>query len=50
MQIKTLIQLDITSHWSEWSSSKILQTINAAGGVKKREFYSVGGNVLNKFL
>ena len=26
-----------TSHWSEWLSSKSLQTINAGEGVEKRE-------------
>ena len=35
MQIK--IQWDITSHRSEWPSSKSLQTINAGEGVEKRE-------------
>ena len=52
MQIKTTIvlisklyRIDITSHWSEWPSSKSLQTINAGEGVKKREpSYTVGGN------
>ena len=35
-----------TSPWSEWPSSKNLQTINAGEGVEKREpFYTVGGNV-----
>ena len=37
-------QSDITSHWSEWPSSKSLQTINV--GVEKRECYcTVCGNV-----
>ena len=31
------LQRDITSHWSEWPSSKSLQTINAGEGVEKRE-------------
>ena len=44
MQIKTT--MDITSHWSEWPSSKNLQTINAGEGVDKSEpSYTVGGNV-----
>ena len=44
MQIKTTG--DITSHWSEWPSSKTLQTINAGEGVEKREHScTVGGNV-----
>ena len=44
MQIK--LQWDITSHWSEWPSSKSLQTINAGKGVEKREHScTVGGNV-----
>ena len=35
----------IISHWSEWSPSKSLQTINAGEVVEKREpFYSLGGN------
>jgi len=34
------------SDWSEWPSSKCLQTINAGEGVKKREYScTVGGNV-----
>ena len=41
MQIKTIM---ITSHWSEWLSSKSLQIINAGEGVEKREpSYTVGG-------
>ena len=44
MQIKTT--MSITSHRSEWPSSKNLQTINAGEGVEKREpSYTVGGNV-----
>ena len=40
------LQWDITSHWSEWPSSKCLQTINAREGVEKRECScTVGGNV-----
>ena len=36
----------MTSHWSEWPSSKYLQTINAGEGVEKREpSYTVGENV-----
>ena len=36
----------ITSHQSEWPSSKSLQIINAGKGVEKREpFYTIGGNV-----
>ena len=36
----------ITSHWSEWPSSKSLQTINAGEDVEKRErSCTVGGNV-----
>ena len=34
---KSKVQRDITSHWSEWPSSKNLQTINAGEGVEKRE-------------
>ena len=37
----------MTTHQSEWPSSKNLQTINAGEGVKKSELSStVGGNVL----
>ena len=44
MQIKTT--KSITSHWSEWPSSKNLETINAGEGVEKREpSCTVGGNV-----
>ena len=43
---KSKPQWDITSHWSEWPSSKTLQTINAGEGVEKRErSCTVGGNV-----
>ena len=43
---KSKSQWGITSHWSEWSSAKSLQTINAREGVEKREFsHTVGGNV-----
>ena len=43
---KSNLQGDITSHWSEWPSSKSLQTINAGEGVEKRErSCTVGGNV-----
>ena len=37
IQIKTYLHWDITSHQSEWPSSKNLQTTNAGEGVKKRE-------------
>ena len=44
MQIKTTGH--ITSHWSEWPSSKSLQTINSGEDVEKRECScTVGGNV-----
>ena len=43
---KSKPQWDITSHRSEWVSSKSLQTINAGDGVEKRDgSYTVGGNV-----
>ena len=43
---KSKLQGDITSHWSEWPSSKSLQTINAGEGVEKRDCScTVGGNV-----
>ena len=44
MQMKTT--RGITSLWSEWPSSKNLQTINAGEGVEKMELScTVGGNV-----
>ena len=49
---KSILQWDITSHQSEWPSSRSLQTINAGEGVEKREHScTVGGNVnwLNHF-
>ena len=43
---RSKLQWDITSHWSEWPSSKILQTINAGKSVKEREpSFTVGLNV-----
>ena len=43
---KSKPQWEITSHQSEWPSSKSLQTINAGVGVEKREHScTVGGNV-----
>ena len=51
MQIKTTVKKEtarsITSHQSEWSSSKKknLQTINVGEGVKKREPSCSVGNV-----
>ena len=43
---KTETATGITSHWSEWPSSKNLQIINAGEGVEKREpSYTVSGNV-----
>ena len=42
---KSKLQWGVTSHQSEWPSSKNLQT-NAGEGMEKREpFYSVGGSV-----
>ena len=42
MQIKTTM----TSHWSEWPSSKSLQTVNAGEGVEKKECScTLDGNV-----
>ena len=41
---KSKLQWDITSHQSEWPSSKSLQTINAGDGVVKSEpSYTVAG-------
>ena len=43
---KSKLQWGITSHWSEWPSSKCLETINAREGVEKRECpCTVDGNV-----
>ena len=43
---KSKLLWDITSHQSEWPSSKSLQTINAGEGVEKREpSCTVVGNV-----
>ena len=36
-EMQSKLQRDSTSHWSEWPSSKNLQTINAGEGVEKRE-------------
>ena len=45
-EMQSKLQRDSTSHWSEWPSSKSLQTINAGKSVQKRELsYTVGGNV-----
>ena len=42
---KSKPQWGAISRWSEWLPSKSLQTINAGGGVKKREpSYTIGGN------
>ena len=44
MQIKTTMRY----HWSEWSSSKSLQAINAGEGVEKGEhFCTVGGKYID---
>ena len=43
---KSKLQWGITSHQSEWPSSKSLQIINAGTGMVKREpSYTVGGNI-----
>ena len=43
---KSKLWWDITSHQSEWLSSKSLQTINAGKDVEKRKHsWNVGGNV-----
>ena len=34
-----------TSYWSEWPSSKTLQTINAGEVVNKRISYTVAGKI-----
>ena len=43
---KSKVQWDITSHLSEWPSSKSLQIINVGEGVEKRErSCPAGGNI-----
>ena len=43
---KSRLQWGISSHQSEWPSSKDLQAINAGEGVEKmKHFYTVGGYV-----
>ena len=43
---KSKLQWDIMSHWSEWPSSKSLETINVGEEVVKREHScTAGGNV-----
>ena len=43
---KSKLQWDVTSHCSDWPSSKRLQTINAREDVEKREHScTVGGSV-----
>ena len=40
------LQWGITSQWSEWPSTRSIQTTNAGKGVEKRKpFYIVGGDV-----
>ena len=44
--IITEMQIQTTSHWSEWPLIKNLQIINAGEGMEKREsFYPAGGSV-----
>ena len=43
---KSKLHWDIPSHWSEWPSTKSLQTINAGDGMDKRECScTICGNV-----
>ena len=42
---KSKLQCGITSHWSEWPSSKSVQIINAGKGVEKREPYTIDRSV-----
>ena len=42
---KSKLQWGITSHWSEWPSSKNLQTINAGEGVEKRNLPLLRGQI-----
>ena len=43
---KSKLQKGITSHWSEWPSSKNLRTVNTGEDVEKTEPpHTVGGKV-----
>ena len=43
---KSKLHRGITSHWSEWPSTKYLQTINAGEDVEERQCScTIGGNV-----
>jgi len=44
---KWKLQWDITSHQSEWTSSKSLRTINARKGGEKREHPCIVGGKVN---
>ena len=44
---KSKPQWDTTSHWSEWPSSKSLQTVNAGEGVEKKECFCAVGRTVN---
>ena len=44
---KSKLQWDITPHWSEWPSSKSLQTVSAGEDVGKRERSCTGGGNIN---
>ena len=46
---KSKLQWDTTSHWSEWPSSKSLQTINAGEDVEKREPSCIVGRNVNRY-
>ena len=46
-EMQSKLQWDITSHQSEWPSSKSLQTINAGEGVEKREHSCTAGGSVN---
>ena len=46
---KSKLQWDITSHQSEWPSSKNLQTVNAGEDVEKREPSRTAGGNVNRY-
>ena len=46
-EIKSKLPGAVTSYWSEWASSKILQITNDGKDVEKGEhLYTVGGNII----
>ena len=46
---KSVLYICILAYWSEWPSSKNLQTVNAGEGVEKREPSSAAGGNVNSY-